>query len=500
MKILKAEQIRAWDQATITAAGTGSLALMEQAARACTDWLVTHYSADTPFIIVCGTGNNGGDGLAIARQLVSKGYSALAFLLKHTDVLSLDCRSNLEALEKVGGTVQRLTEGDFITSLPEEVVLIDAIFGTGLNRPLEGFVASFIRQLNTLPNEKITIDIPSGMPADEVPAEDAAILRAQHTLTFQQYKRAMLHPEGGRYCGLVHILDIGLLPDFSASAKSDWYTLDRQFVKARYHPRQPFSHKGTYGTAFLMGGSYGLMGAILLATAAAGRAGAGKVRALIPACGYDILQTAAPEAMCGVGGDHFLQQLEGWESAKGIGVGPGMGTEPATAAAFGAFLMKIDRPVVLDADALNLLGKSPGLLRSIPRNSILTPHPKEFERIFGATANSYARADLMRQKAMEHQIIIVGKDRYTIIALPDGRCYYNLTGNAGLATGGSGDVLCGMITGLLAQDYQPEDAALLGVYLHGSAGDVAVKKMGLEALLAGDIVNHIGEAYLSLLA
>ena len=500
MKILSAEQIREWDRATIAAQGTGSLALMEGAAMACTEWLSAHYSMDTPFVIVCGTGNNGGDGLAIARQLTERGYSALAFLLMHTDVLSPDCRANLEALEKLNGSpVQRLAEGDFITALPGRVVIVDALFGTGINRKLEGYMASFIAQLNALPNEKISIDLPSGMPADEPLPDAAVIFQVQHTLTFQQYKRAMLHPESGMFCGDVHVLDIGLLPAFSASAATQWYTLDKHFVKARYRPRQPFSHKGTYGTALLIGGSYGLMGAILLATAAAGRAGAGKVRALIPECGYPVLQTAVPEAMCSTSGVRFLEKLDDWESVTGIGIGPGLGTEPTTATAFGKFLKAVDKPVVLDADALNLLAGNPDFLRLIPRQSILTPHPKEFGRIFGPTPDSFARAELVRQKAMEYQIIIVAKDRYTIIALPDGRCYYNTAGNAGLATGGSGDVLCGMITGLLAQGYTPEDAALLGVFLHATAADSAVKQMGMEALVAGDIIDYIGAAYLALL-
>jgi NAD(P)H-hydrate epimerase len=396
--------------------------------------------------------------------------------------------------------VQRLTEGDFITSLPHDVVIVDAIFGTGINRKLEGYPGAFISQLNTLQNEKIAIDLPSGLPADTRPQEEGPILQAQHTLTFQQYKRAMLHPETGIYCGTVHVLDIGLLPAFPANVSTSWHTLDKQFVKARYRPRKPFSHKGTYGTAMLIGGSHGMMGAILLATAAAGRAGAGKVRALIPECGHGILQTAIPEAMCRTSGTRFLEEPDEWESADGIGIGPGLGTEPDTATAFESFLYDVEKPVVLDADALNLLEGRPELLGMIPRNSILTPHPKEFGRVFGATDDSYALAELARQKAMEHQIIIVSKNRYTLIALPDGRCYYNIAGNAGLATGGSGDVLCGIITGLLAQSYEPENAALLGVYLHATAGDAAAQQMGMEALVAGDILDYIGTAYRSLLA
>jgi NAD(P)H-hydrate epimerase len=331
-----------------------------------------------------------------------------------------------------------------------------------------------------------------------LPDQDAIVLEVQHTLTFQQYKRAMLHPESGEACGYIHVLDIGMETSLNESAEGHWYTLDNSLVKRIFRPRKPFSHKGSHGTAFIIGGSYGLMGAALLAAKAAGRAGAGKVRGLIPEYGYDIYQSGAPEAMCKTSGKAAIEEIEGWESAQGIGMGPGLGTAELTTAAFGRFLEKIDRPVVLDADALNILGQHKEWLKLIPKRSILTPHPKELERMFGKSENTFARADMVRQLAMKHELIIVAKDARSLIALPDGRCFYNIWGNAGLATGGSGDVLLGIITGLLAQAYEPEDAALLGVYLHGKAGDLAAKETGMEALIAGDIITWIGKAFLDL--
>ncbi len=496
MKLLSADQIRQWDAATIAAQGVSSLELMERAASACTEWLTAHYSTETPFVIVCGTGNNGGDGLAITRQLLAKGYAAMAMLVRHTDALSPDCEANRERL--AASAVQELRPGSFLSELPHEIIVIDALFGTGLNRPLAGYVADFISKLNELPNTKIAIDIPSGLPADGLPRKNAEILKATHTLTFQQYKRGMLHNEGGAFCGEVHLLDIGLTPDFLQEADAHWHTADKVEIRQRYRPRDPFSHKGTHGTAYIIGGSYGLIGAALLATQAAGRAGAGKVRALVPECGYGVIQGGAPEAMCRTSGERHLEAMEGWESAKGIGIGPGLGTEHATVMAYKAFLEKIDRPVVLDADALNILGEHPEWLQLVPKRSILTPHPKELERMFGKTDNSAARAELVREKAMEHELVIISKDRHTLTAFPDGRCFYNIYGNAGLATGGSGDVLCGILTGLLAQGYEPESAALLGVYLHAVAGDTAAAVTGMEALVAGDIVANIGRAYLTL--
>jgi NAD(P)H-hydrate epimerase len=499
MKILTAEQIRKWDAATIAQHNISSLTLMERAASACTEWLAGHYQVNTPFVIVCGTGNNGGDGLAIARLLLAKGFGVLVFLIKHTDGLSPDCEANLNALRSVNKDVIReLKEGDLVTELPDGIVVIDALFGTGLNRKLEGYLAAFVEALNKLPNEKVAIDIPSGMMADSLPDKDAIVLQAQHTLTFQQYKRAMLHPESGEACGRVHVLDIGLDAAFNENAESHWYTLDKQIVRLIYKPRPRFSHKGMHGTAFIIGGSYGLMGAALLAAKAAGRAGAGKVRGLIPEYGYDIYQTGAPEAMCKTSGKAAIEAIEEWESAQGIGVGPGLGTADVTAAALGKFLEIVDRPIVLDADALNIIGQHKEWIRLIPKRSILTPHPKELERMFGKTANTYERAEMVRQLAGMHELVIVSKDAYSIIALPDGRCFYNTLGNAGLATGGSGDVLLGIITGLLAKGYGPEDAALLGVYLHAAAGDFAAAEIGIESMLAGDILLHIGKAYQSL--
>lgn len=499
MKILTAEQIRAWDAATIQRQAISSLTLMERAAEACTSWLAARYNLSTPFVIICGTGNNGGDGLAIARQLLAKGYGVLAFLVKHTDSLSADCGANLDALLAANkDAVRVMSEGEFVTELPQEIVVIDALFGTGLNRGLEGYVADFVSALNALPNEKIAIDVPSGMMADGPPQPGTAVLEAQQTLTFQQFKRAMLHPEGGEACGEVHVLDIGLDAAFNEGAQSHWHTLDKALVRRIYRPRKPFTHKGTHGTAYIIGGSYGLVGAALLAAQAAGRAGAGKVRGLVPECSYGIFQTAAPEAMCRTSGGQYIEAIEGWESAAGIGIGPGLGTEPATVAAYRDFLQKIDRPIVIDADALNLLGQYPELLDKVPPYSILTPHPKELERMFGKTGNTFERTDLVRQMAMQHQLVIISKDARSVIALPDGRCYYNVFGNAGLATGGSGDVLLGVLAGLLAQSYDPADAALLGAYLHGTAGDLAAKATGMEALVAGDIVANIGAAYLSL--
>ena len=377
-------------------------------------------------------------------------------------------------------------------------MIIDAILGTGLNRPVEGWVADFIHNINQLPNRKVAIDIPSGLPADIIPDKDMAVLQVQDTLSFQFYKRSFLHPEFGTFAGDVHILDIQLNKTFIESTHSQYRTIEEADVKAIYKPRSAFSHKGTYGSALVVGGSYGKMGAAMLSTKAALHAGAGLVTALIPGYGYHILQTAVPEAMCLTSGERAIEKIDGWEKMSAIGIGPGMGTDDKTAAALAVFIDACKQPVVIDADALNIISKQQDLLPKLPKGSVITPHPKEFSRLFGTNTNSMIQVDHARIQAMRYNINIVLKGHHTAVITTEGECWYNMTGNAGMATGGAGDVLTGIITGLLAQGYEPHQAAMLGVYLHGLAGDLAAKELSQEALIAGDIINYLGKAFLTL--
>ncbi|RYD56286.1 MAG: NAD(P)H-hydrate dehydratase [Sphingobacteriales bacterium] len=499
MKIFSAEQIKACDAYTISEAGISSLDLMERAAGKCAEWIMMHMPKDAVFIVLCGTGNNGGDGLAITRMLHAQGYAVKAFLLQLGNGMSLDCKFNLQRLQKAGeDLVETLQPEALITDIPENIIIIDAILGTGANREAEGWLARFIRYINQTPNKKIAIDIPSGMPADTVPRAGAELLRADHTLSFQFCKQTFLHPETGAYTGQVEILDIGLSTTYVEATSTHLYTIDEKLARKHYLPRMPFTHKGTFGTALIVGGSYGMIGAAVLAVKAAARAGAGKVRAIVPEVGYHIMQISVPEAMCITSGERFITDIAGCGEANAIGIGPGMGTNDKTAKAFATFIEALKQPVLLDADALNLLAKQPDLLHKLPPHCILTPHPKEFERMFGKTANTQRRLELARSQAMRYNFYIVLKDRHTAVLTPEGDCYYNLTGNAGLATGGSGDVLAGIITGLLAQGYTSFAASILGVYLHGLAGDFASFEHSKEAMLAGDITIQLGKAFKTL--
>lgn len=496
MKIFTASQIRACDAYTIHASSISSLELMERASTRCVEWILNNVPKDSVFIVLCGTGNNGGDGLAVTRMLHRMGYGAKAFLLKFNETLSEDCNHNLHRLEKMGeDLVSVLEPGSFIADLPEHIIIIDAILGTGLNRAPDEWVQEFISHINDLPNRKIAIDIPSGMPADNIPANEKSILKVEDTLSFQFYKRSFLHPETGRLAGNIHILDIGLHATFIASTHSNYNAIEESTIKALYHSRDPFSNKGTFGDALIIGGSYGMIGAMVLASKAAVRAGAGKVRVFIPECGYNILQSTVPEVMCTTKGEKQVSNMSGWESAKAIGIGPGLGTQDYTAKAFADFIDACKQPVVIDADALNILAKQPELLHKLPPHSILTPHPKEFERLFGKSVDSMLQLEHARTQAMKYNIYIVLKGHYTTVITPEGESWYNMTGNAGMASGGSGDVLTGIITGLLAQGYDSYAASIIGVYLHGLAGDFAAEKQSQEAMMASDIIENMGKAY-----
>lgn len=496
VKIFSAAQIRACDAYTIHATPISSIDLMEQAATKCADWITGQYGNEGLYVVLCGTGNNGGDGLAITRMLHRRGCAAKAFVLQFNPELSADCATNLGRLQRISEELVEMLEPDmFITDIPGNIIIVDALLGTGLNRAAQGWVANFIEHINQLPNLKIAIDLPSGMPADTIPADGAAIIEANDTLSFQFYKRAFLHEETGKYAGNVHVLDIGLDQTFINSTHTQYLATDKEHVSSIYKKRAQFSHKGTYGMALLIGGSYGSMGSICLATRAAARAGAGKTKALLPETGYDIIQTLAPEAMCATNGRKHLTEISGWNNADAVGIGPGLGMEWETMRAFEQFIDEYKQPLVIDADALNILGKKPELFSKIPSESILTPHPKEFERMFGKTVNSMQQVEVARMQAMRYNLNIVLKNRYTAVVSPEGECRYNLTGNPGLATAGSGDVLTGIITGLLAQGYEPNDAAVMGVYLHGLAGDHATDARSQEAMIAGDITEHLGIAF-----
>lgn len=500
MKILSADQIRQWDQFTIEQEPIASIDLMERAAQKCTDWFCEQYPDAASFSIFCGKGNNGGDGLAIARQLIEKNYFVAVFILEFGHKGTDDFQVNLARLHKLPqADIHFIQTEEHFHPFNEGSIIIDAIFGSGLNRQLEGVTANLVHHINNSGCDIVSIDIPSGMFTDHS-SRGNVMIHAGHILTFQCYKPAFFFAENEAAIGQVHLLDIGLHQRFLEQITTNYELVDDKLVHALYRPRKTFSHKGHYGHALIIAGSYGKMGAAVLSTKACLRSGTGLVTSHIPSSGYTVMQQAVPEAMVMTDfNSSFVTKLaEPPDRFSAIGVGPGICTAKESSELLYEIFNSYKQPLVADADALNIIASDPALMRSIPARSILTPHPKEFERLFGPDANDFDRIEKARHKSAELNCVIVLKGHHTAIALPNGSILFNSTGNAGMATAGSGDVLTGILTGLLAQGYSSAAAAILGVYLHGAAGDLAAQKNSMEAMIAGDIIDNLGNAFLSI--
>lgn len=497
MKIFSAAQIRRCEEATLQNDGITSVELMRRAADACAQHLMRNYPGLRTFYIFAGTGNNGGDGLATAEILTSHGFPCTVFTDGSSGRCSQEFKFYLARLRKnsrvrIAGFSQAES-----TVFKENALFIDALFGTGMNRKIEGHSAEMVRLLNNSASTTIAIDIPSGLFADHILPADFPVVRADETMSFQFYKKSFLHPETAVFCGKISILDIGLSTAFIAEEQTSFATESLRAVQKIYHPRLDFSHKGTYGKTLIVAGSYGKMGAAVLATMAALRAGSGITNILAPKCGYEILQTRCPEAMFVAGGSEEITEIMAAPDET-VAIGPGLGTSELTRCALVKFLQSQDKAVILDADALNILD-DPELLKLVPENSILTPHPKEFDRLFGTSENSFDRLDVAVTMAKEMNCIIVLKDHHTQIIFPNGNVTYNCTGNSGMAKGGSGDALLGILGALKAQRYSSEEAALLGVWLHGKAGDIAAEKYSKEAMLPTDLIMELGNAFKTLM-
>jgi ADP-dependent NAD(P)H-hydrate dehydratase / NAD(P)H-hydrate epimerase len=497
MKILSAEEIRFWDQYTIQHEPISSIDLMERAVGKCTEWLLQQYPNAVSFGVICGKGNNGGDGLAIARILLEQQYPVTVYILEFGHPGTTDFQTNLARLHKLPDPdIHYIQTEQNFHSFPEGQIIIDALFGSGLNRNLEGVSTKLVEHINNSHCEIVAIDIPSGLFTDRS-SKEAITVHANHTLSFQCYKLAFLFAENEKAVGEIHILDIGLLNDFYHKVQSRFELIDDTIIHSIYKPRGKFSHKGTFGHALLIAGSYGKIGAAVLSAKACLRSGVGLLSCHIPKCGYNILQTAVPESMVMTDfNSSFNTKIEDdLARYEAVGIGPGIGLASETRSMLKEILEMYHNPIVLDADALNILSAQKDIIKMIPAGSVLTPHPKEFERLFGETANEFERMELALQKAQELNCVVILKGHHTFIAAPNNKGFFNATGNAGMATAGSGDVLTGILTGLLAQGYHSVETAILGVYLHGLAGDFAAKDFSEEAMVAGDIITCLGKAF-----
>jgi NAD(P)H-hydrate epimerase len=492
MKILSADQIKAWDAYTIREESIVSIELMERASRAFVNWFIERYDATQKVGIVCGTGNNGGDGLAIARLLHDWNYPVNVWIVRGGITESPDFTTNLNRLEKI--SIHEITANADCELFSDRNILIDAIFGTGLSRPVEGIYAKVIDCLNRSKAIKLAVDIPSGLRVDK--HWEGEIFKAHHTVSFQNPKLAFLMPENQQFIGEWHLVDIGLSKKFLKEVEVSYSLTTLKYAKRILKPRSRFDHKGRFGHALLIAGSTGKIGAAVLASRAALRSGLGLLTVHVPQSGYSIIQTAVPEAMATI--DQSVNYFSGREVEDFydvLGIGPGLGQADESVKGLKEILNKFRKPVVIDADALNILSSNPELQKLIPVGSILTPHPGEFERMVGPWKNDFDRLDKLKEFAARIQSIVILKGANSAIATPVEKVFFNSTGNPGMATGGSGDVLTGILTALLAQGYRSEEAAILGVYLHGLAGDLAIREKGQNSLIASDIIDFLPAAF-----
>jgi len=493
MKIFSVSQIRAWDAFTIANEPISSLDLMERASCAFVKWFCERFDDRQCVKIFCGMGNNGGDGLAIARLLLQKHYNVQVVVVKHSDAGSADFQENLNRLE-LQTKVHWIENASAAPDLSSNDYVIDALLGSGLSRAVEGILADVIQVINGSNSMVISVDIASGLFADVPNSPLDIIVKPTFTVSFQCPKLAFFQLQCAENVGEWHVVNIGLHPDYEHKTSTPYFYTAPEQINSLSNPRKKYSHKGSFGHALLIGGSYGKIGAIVLSAKACVRSGTGLLTVQIPRCGYDILQTSLPEAMV-LPDWHWMVNTATPDvsSYSAVGIGPGLGKDSLTLSMLKQLLPTITQPVVLDADALNLISENPDLLRIIPKNAILTPHPKEFQRLLGRSwKDDYEKLDFLRDFAQKHKLIVCLKGAHTAIALPDGSIHFNSSGNPGMATGGSGDVLTGILTGLLAQGIAPKEAAIFGVYQHGAAGDRAARKCTQPGLIASDIIKEMG--------
>jgi hydroxyethylthiazole kinase-like uncharacterized protein yjeF len=498
MKLFTSEQIRTIDRYTIEHEPIASIDLMERAAGKIAEWLTAKYDQSRSFSVFAGPGNNGGDGLAVARMLSQKKYKVSINIVRISDRLSNDAQTNYERLKNTGiREIYDLHENDPVPRIARDDIIIDAIFGSGLNRPADGLAASVIRFLNSLPNTRISIDIPSGLygenNTENIPEN---IIKADVTLTLQFPPISFFYSENEQYTGKWIVLPIGLSPVAIQKTPSPYIYIEPEDIRDCLKKRKKFSHKGTYGNVLLIAGSYGMMGAAVLSARAVLRTGSGLVTVHVPKRGYQIIQTSVPEALVSLDdSESVYSRVPELSAFSAIGVGPGLGSEANTQKALYEIIKKTKVSLVIDADGLNILSANKEWLKILPEGTVLTPHPREFERLAGKAGSAFERNNMQIEFARKYNVIVVLKGAYTTTAMPDGTCYFNSTGNPGMATAGSGDVLTGMILSLLGQGYSPANAALIGVYLHGLAGDLAASRSSEESVIAGDIIDNIGKAF-----
>ncbi len=485
------------DAHTISTEPITSVDLMERASKAFVNYFCNHFpDKNISISVYCGTGNNGGDGLAIARLLKAAGYQNLNIKIAgFSDHFTSDFDTNFNRIKEASIDFTELKAGEIPPENAE--ILIDALLGSGLNKPLSGAYADLVNHLNFLNKRVIAVDVPTGFFAEGVISLEAIVLKTELVITFQQPKINFMLPESASFMDDFLVVDIGLDEKFIQNLDSFYYLIEEKEVIKTVRPRKKFQHKGTFGHALLIAGQEKTMGAALLCSSACTYTGTGLTTVCMPASGLTALNTLIPEVMAIVREEKKMPEIP-WDKFTVVGAGPGLGKD--SQALMEALLSNYKKPIVLDADALNMLSENPQWWPLLPENSVLTPHVKEFDRLFGNHQSWWERLTTLRKQASEKKIFIILKNQYTIIGTPDGQLFFNPTGNPAMASGGMGDVLTGIITSLCAQGYPPLDACLTGVFIHGKAGDELALNNTLSAVLALQVAKQIPATLAKLIA
>ena len=504
MKIFTSAQIHELDKYTIDHEPIKSIDLMERAASRIVAEIRHLCTAYNTIVVFAGPGNNGGDALAVARILASEGMKVKAWLFNTTGRLSADCKTNrdrLTGMKELDSFTMVIDEFDPPT-LDASTLVIDGLFGVGLNKPLTGGYASLVKYINASPSKVVSIDMPSGLMSESNEYNVRSnIIRADVTVTIQQPKLSFLFAENQQFIGELKVVDINISKEGMAQVDAHVTILEEDDVRCRMRQRDAFAHKGTMGHALIIAGSRGMAGAAMLATKACLRSGVGKVTVHTPAANIIPLQIGVPEAILDIDPDNcFFTEAVSTDRFQAMGIGPGLGNNENSAITMIGQLRRAQCPIVIDADAINILATHKAWMQQLPAGCILTPHIGEFERLEGASSDSYDRLSKAIILADRQQAYIVLKGHNTAIVTPGGRIMFCPTGNSGMATAGSGDVLTGVITALLARGYAQADACLVGTYLHGLAGDIAAEKFGKESLMASDIIDALPEAFMRVMS
>jgi hydroxyethylthiazole kinase-like uncharacterized protein yjeF len=500
MKLFSKEQIYEGDKLTTERQNISSTDLMERAGTQIFNWIhMRMQGAQVPIHVFCGIGNNGGDGLVLARHLITHGYNVITYIVNCSDKRSKDFLINYDRIKNVTKDWPKMLtcQADFPEFHPDDII-VDAVFGIGLNRPVNEWVQELFQKFRASKAFTLAIDIPSGVYTDKAVEDENAVVHANYTLSFQSPKLVFFLPETAKYTVQWEVLDIGIDRDYLMQTETEVELISKFEVLPLYKPRQKFVHKGDFGHVMILGGSYGKIGAVNLASKAALVSGSGLVTAYIPKCGYHSLQASIPEVMVITDdNENVISNINFDIEPTVIGFGVGLGTTTETAKTFEAFLKKNKAPLVIDADGLNLLSKKKALLKLLPKQTILTPHPKELERLVGKWSDDFEKLKKVKAFSKKYDVIVLIKGANSITVYRD-KLYINTTGNPGMATAGSGDVLTGIITGLVAQGYETLAATLFGVYLHGRSADISLEDYGYQSLIASHIIETLGEAYIDL--